>query len=152
MLWFKFKQIVFCFLKILTCVSGSGKTALAASPAASGGSCEAAAVHDVLFAFPGVGRAAELGQPWTSHRRCPQRPPPHGTGAASREPGGAEPRSPHAAGRPRAGPAAVPEAQGNAEHRCLKSTDLCLNPGATQEPFSSRCVGETSLQSQLGTP
>lgn len=78
------------------------------------------AVRDVLFALPGVGRAAELGQPWASHRSRPQWPPPHRTSAASREPGGAEPHSSHPTSRARAGTAAVPEAQGNAEHCCLK--------------------------------
>lgn len=80
----------------------------------------ARAAGDVLFALAGVGRAAELGQPWASHRSRPQRPPPPRAGAASREPGGAEPHAPHPASRARAGPAAVPKAQGNAGHRCLK--------------------------------
>lgn len=102
-----------------------GRLTLLSARAASGSSGQAVAVPDVLFASAGIGRAAELGQPRPGHRGRPRRPPPRRAGAAPREPGGAEPRAPHAARRAGAGPAAVPEAQGNAGHRCLKSTTLC---------------------------
>ena len=105
---------------------------------------EAAAVADALFALPGVGCAAELGQPRASHRSRPWRPPPRCAGAAAREPGGAEPRSPHAARRAGAGPAAVPEAQGKARRCCLRSPGLlegvcCQARGA--QPTSNRTRG-----------
>lgn len=81
------------------------------------GKTDGGASPDVIFVSPGVGRAAELGQPRAGHRGGAQRAPPQHTGAAARQPGGAKPHSPDAAGRARAGAAAVPEAQGEAE-RC----------------------------------
>lgn len=67
----------------------------------------------VLSVSPGVSRAAELRQPRASPGSSAQRPPPRCPSAATWQPGGAEPRSPGPPGCARAGPAAVPEAQGN---------------------------------------
>lgn len=92
---------------------------------------------DVLFALAGVSRAAELGQPRAGHRGRAQRPPPPCARAAPRQPGGAEPHAPHAPGRARAGPAAVPEAQGNASS-CLMSAILSQNSFCSPVPFSIR--------------
>lgn len=119
---------MFCFLN---CVPTSGK------PGRLSALCrDAVAVPDVLFALAGVGRAAELGQPWAGHRRRAQRPPPPCAGAAPRQPGGAEPHAPHTPGRARAGPAAVPEAQGNVKQCCPMSAILSRNSVCGQGPFS----------------
>lgn len=102
------------------------------------------AVPEVLFALAGVGRAAELGQPRPGHRRRAQRPPPPRTRAAPRQPGGAEPHAPHAPGRACAGPAAVPEAQGNVSS-CLMSALLSQNSPLLPSfpPFDASRVWET---------
>lgn len=91
---------------------------------------------DVLFALAGVGSATELGQPRASAGGRARQPPPPQPRAAPRQPGGAEPHAPHTPGRARAGPAAVPEAQGKVQQCCLMAAVLSRNPSRGPLDFS----------------